>query len=125
MKTYVACDVKVACYLSAEFLIGPQLANNLLCLGIQDNARKALKALGQAWRRLGPSVDPDAPNPRLHQPHAVARGARNLGPALVSRAFAATARNHLRDQPSLPRRGPRTFPGGRSPRGAFVVDRRG
>ena len=47
VKTYVACDVKVACYLSAEFLIGPQLANNLLNLGIQENARKALKNLGQ------------------------------------------------------------------------------
>ncbi|HEY6725991.1 MAG TPA: glycogen/starch/alpha-glucan phosphorylase [Polyangiaceae bacterium] len=47
VKTYVARDVKVACYLSAEFLLGPQLANNLLSLGIEDNARKALKALGQ------------------------------------------------------------------------------
>src|SRR5215469_7529854 len=35
-------DVKVVCYLSAEFLIGPQLANNLLSLGIAANARAAM-----------------------------------------------------------------------------------
>ncbi|WP_250474489.1 glycogen/starch/alpha-glucan phosphorylase [Caballeronia sp. GAFFF1] len=46
-KIYAAKDVKVACYLSAEFLIGPQLGNNLLNLGMQDEARDALHALGQ------------------------------------------------------------------------------
>ncbi|MFM0725144.1 glycogen/starch/alpha-glucan phosphorylase [Paraburkholderia strydomiana] len=46
-KVYVAKDVKVACYLSAEFLIGPQLGNNLLNLGMQDEAREAMHALGQ------------------------------------------------------------------------------
>ncbi|WP_250442148.1 glycogen/starch/alpha-glucan phosphorylase [Caballeronia sp. AZ1_KS37] len=44
--TYVARDAKVACYLSAEFLIGPQLGNNLINLGIESNAREALQALG-------------------------------------------------------------------------------
>ncbi|SAK83773.1 glycogen phosphorylase family protein [Caballeronia temeraria] len=44
--TYVARDAKVACYLSAEFLIGPQLGNNLINLGIENNAREALQALG-------------------------------------------------------------------------------
>ena len=43
---YVARHAKVACYLSAEFLIGPQLGNNLVNLGIESNARDALKALG-------------------------------------------------------------------------------
>ncbi|RKE39784.1 starch phosphorylase [Paraburkholderia sp. BL23I1N1] len=43
---YVARGAKVACYLSAEFLIGPQLGNNLINLGIQSNARDALQALG-------------------------------------------------------------------------------
>ncbi len=38
---------KVTCYLSAEFLMGPQLGNNLLNLGIEDEAREALAALGQ------------------------------------------------------------------------------
>ncbi|REE22135.1 starch phosphorylase [Paraburkholderia sp. BL27I4N3] len=46
-KVYAAKDVKVACYLSAEFLIGPQLGNNLLNLGMQDEAREAMHALGQ------------------------------------------------------------------------------
>jgi glycogen phosphorylase len=43
---YVASDAKVACYLSAEFLIGPQLGNNLINLGIESNVRDALQALG-------------------------------------------------------------------------------
>ena len=38
---------KVTCYLSAEFLMGPQLGSNLLNLGIEDAARAALAALGQ------------------------------------------------------------------------------
>ena len=40
-------DAKVACYLSAEFLIGPQLGNNLVNLGIQARAREAVAALDQ------------------------------------------------------------------------------
>jgi len=43
---YVASDAKVACYLSAEFLIGPQLGNNLINLGIERNVREALEGLG-------------------------------------------------------------------------------
>ncbi|MGT2471810.1 glycogen/starch/alpha-glucan phosphorylase [Paraburkholderia terrae] len=46
-KVYAAKDVKVACYLSAEFLIGPQLGNNLLNLAMQDEAHEAMHALGQ------------------------------------------------------------------------------
>src|SRR5215831_7630346 len=46
-RTYVARDVKVACYLSAEFLIGPQLGSNLLNLGIESAARESMQALGQ------------------------------------------------------------------------------
>jgi starch phosphorylase len=38
---------KVTCYLSAEFLMGPQLGNNLLNLQIEKQAREALAALGQ------------------------------------------------------------------------------
>src|ERR1700729_4413076 len=38
---------KVTCYLSAEFLMGPQLGSNLLNLGIEDQARAALATLAQ------------------------------------------------------------------------------
>ncbi len=38
---------KVTCYLSAEFLMGPQLGSNLLNLGIEHHARAALAELGQ------------------------------------------------------------------------------
>ncbi len=38
---------KVVCYLSAEFLIGPQLGANLLNLGIEHAARAALREFGQ------------------------------------------------------------------------------
>jgi starch phosphorylase len=47
VQTYAAREVRVACYLSAEFLIGPQLGNNLVNLGIEANARAAMQALGQ------------------------------------------------------------------------------
>jgi starch phosphorylase len=40
-------DVRGVCYLSAEFLIGPQLGNHLLNLGIEVEARAAMRALGQ------------------------------------------------------------------------------
>ena len=37
---------KVVAYLSAEFLIGPQLGNNLLMLGIQGEAAEAVQRFG-------------------------------------------------------------------------------
>ena len=46
-QTYWDLTVKVACYLSAEFLMGPHLGNNLLNLGIEQEARAALAELGQ------------------------------------------------------------------------------
>jgi starch phosphorylase len=39
-------DVRMVCYLSAEFLMGPHLANNLLSLGITEKVRAALKPAG-------------------------------------------------------------------------------
>ena len=46
-QTYLDLSRKVAVYLSAEFLLGPHLGNNLLNLQIEDEARAALAALGQ------------------------------------------------------------------------------
>jgi glycogen phosphorylase len=43
---YRAQDVRVVCYLSAEFLTGPHLANNLINLGIYDEADGAMRKLG-------------------------------------------------------------------------------
>ena len=41
-----ATPTRVVAYLSAEFLIGPQLGNNLLMLGIQEAAEEALRRFG-------------------------------------------------------------------------------
>lgn len=38
--------VKVGCCFSAEFLIGPQAGRNVLDLGLYDEARESLRALG-------------------------------------------------------------------------------
>ena len=46
-QTYLDLDRKVACYLSAEFLLGPHLGNNLVNLGIEHEAREAMEELGQ------------------------------------------------------------------------------
>ncbi len=46
METYTAQDARVVAYLSAEFLPGPHLANNLLNLGIVDQTRQAMSELG-------------------------------------------------------------------------------
>jgi len=46
LKNYQAQDVRMVCYLSAEFLTGPHLANNLINLGIYDEAEQAMRQLG-------------------------------------------------------------------------------
>jgi starch phosphorylase len=46
VKNYQAQDVRVVCYLSAEFLTGPHLANNLINLGIYDETEQAMRQLG-------------------------------------------------------------------------------
>ena len=45
MENYVERDARVVAYLSAEFLPGPHLANNLLNLGITEPTRQALAEL--------------------------------------------------------------------------------
>jgi starch phosphorylase len=39
-------DVKLVCYLSAEFLTGPHLANNIINLDIQEPIKEAVRELG-------------------------------------------------------------------------------
>jgi starch phosphorylase len=46
-ETCFDLERKVACYLSAEFLMGPHLGNNLVNLGLEGAARTALTQLGQ------------------------------------------------------------------------------
>ena len=48
-QTYLDLSRKVAVYLSAEFLLGPHLGNNLLNLGLEDEARAALAEMGQDY----------------------------------------------------------------------------
>ncbi|HNC52267.1 MAG TPA: glycogen/starch/alpha-glucan phosphorylase [Accumulibacter sp.] len=45
-RTYRDQGSRTVCYMSAEFLIGPQLGNNLINLGIYENARQAVEELG-------------------------------------------------------------------------------
>ncbi len=44
--TYYQLRSRSVCYLSAEFLMGPQLGNNLVNLGIYDQVREAMQQLG-------------------------------------------------------------------------------
>ncbi len=44
--------MRVVCYLSAEFLMGPHLANNLLNLKVEDPIRQATKELGLDLDRI-------------------------------------------------------------------------
>jgi len=44
-RHYKASGARTVCYLSAEFLVGPHLANNLVNLGLTDAATQAAKEL--------------------------------------------------------------------------------
>ncbi len=46
MENYGGADARRVAYLSAEFLLGPHLANNLLNLGITEAAREAMSGFG-------------------------------------------------------------------------------
>ncbi len=45
-QTYFEKRSRTVCYLSAEFLLGPHLKNNLINLGLYDMARQAMEELG-------------------------------------------------------------------------------
>ncbi len=52
IQCYREEDVRVVCYLSAEFLLGPHLMNDLLNLGLTDACAKALESLGLSLQTL-------------------------------------------------------------------------
>jgi starch phosphorylase len=45
-QTYFHKNIKILCYLSAEYLIGPQLGKNLMNVGLYEEARNILQELG-------------------------------------------------------------------------------
>ncbi|HXV60014.1 MAG TPA: glycogen/starch/alpha-glucan family phosphorylase, partial [Vicinamibacteria bacterium] len=49
---YLTRRARTVCYLSAEFLLGPHLGNNLLNLGIYDEVQEAMDSLGLSLREL-------------------------------------------------------------------------
>ena len=55
IQSYRERDVRVVCYLSAEFLLGPHLMNGLLNLGITENCAEALDSLGVSLKSLAES----------------------------------------------------------------------
>jgi starch phosphorylase len=52
IRSYSGHSVRVVCYLSAEFLMGPHLANNLLNLKVEDPIRQATRELGLDLDRI-------------------------------------------------------------------------
>jgi starch phosphorylase len=54
IDTLLHTDFKLVCYFSAEYLLGPQLDNNLVNLGIHQVAQQALESYGL---QLGPLLE--------------------------------------------------------------------
>jgi len=52
VQTHLRPGARTVSYLSAEFLLGPHLENNLVNLGILDEARAAMEGLGLDFERL-------------------------------------------------------------------------
>jgi starch phosphorylase len=51
-ETYTTSQARTVAYFSAEFLLGPHLGNNLLNLGIYDDARQAMRELGLSFEEI-------------------------------------------------------------------------
>ena len=51
-QTFLMGDHRTVVYLSAEYLLGPQLANNVLTLGIEREVREAMTELGISYDDL-------------------------------------------------------------------------
>jgi starch phosphorylase len=51
-ESYTRDRARTVCYLSAEFLMGPHLGNNLINMGIYDQAKQAIEELGLDFEEL-------------------------------------------------------------------------
>ncbi|MBW4690352.1 MAG: glycogen/starch/alpha-glucan phosphorylase [Lyngbya sp. HA4199-MV5] len=51
-ETYTQQGVRTVAYLSAEFLMGPHLGNNLISLGIYDEVKQAIEELGLSFEEI-------------------------------------------------------------------------
>ncbi|QZZ19242.1 glycogen/starch/alpha-glucan phosphorylase [Leptothermofonsia sichuanensis E412] len=51
-EAYTRNGARTVCYLSAEFLLGPHLGNNLINLGIYDQVKQAIEELGLNFQEL-------------------------------------------------------------------------
>ncbi|MBE9044087.1 glycogen/starch/alpha-glucan phosphorylase [Pleurocapsales cyanobacterium LEGE 10410] len=51
-QTYLDPEIKVVCYFSAEFLVGPHLGNNLINLGVYHNVLEAVEESGLNFSQL-------------------------------------------------------------------------
>ncbi|MDJ0903947.1 MAG: glycogen/starch/alpha-glucan phosphorylase [Xenococcus sp. MO_188.B8] len=51
-QAYLKQNVRVVCYLSAEFLVGPHLGNNMINLGIWDQVKQAVEESGLDLQEL-------------------------------------------------------------------------
>ena len=52
VRAFMRNDVRIVSYLSAEFLIGPQMGNNLVNLGLYESVRRAIEDLGLNFDEL-------------------------------------------------------------------------
>ncbi|MFM1841577.1 MAG: hypothetical protein RLZZ490_308 [Cyanobacteriota bacterium] len=51
-QTYLSCDNRVVCYLSAEYLLGPHLGNNLINLELYEPVKQAVAESGLDLQEL-------------------------------------------------------------------------
>lgn len=52
MRSYQEANARTVCYLSAEYLLGPHLGNNLVNLGLIEQARQASEMLGLDYQQV-------------------------------------------------------------------------
>ncbi|MFC2124857.1 glycogen/starch/alpha-glucan phosphorylase [Bacteroidota bacterium] len=51
-NTYLEKNVKLTCYFSAEFLMGPHLGNNLVNMGLYEEMKQAIEELGYNFEEI-------------------------------------------------------------------------